>query len=491
MTGKKVGIEDMAAYAPRHYLDMREFERRRGIREGHVTDIIGINQMAVLDAHEDAVTMGSNALLRVMRRNGTRPRDLDSIYVGTESVDNKSQSVALRVKSNLGQVFGENPMMHVGAIDFVQACIGGTYAVENSCAWVSKGHSAAANGGNSAWSRFRGMVERLLEIARLRAASDHTGDNVVGAIAVDYARYPFLGVEEQTQGAVAVAMLIKKGARLLAFEPGVGKASGYGWGWHKPLDTEYPVNNPDRSIAEYLHGMKMAYLQWVPAFLKGSHIRLRPGEAPTDYIDYAAFHQPNAKMVSDAVAYLFMHEWRDLPRWQQIEASLGTLPPRRDYTIEELMGKEYKEYRRKFTATPQFQRAYNVKVLPTTLAGRRIGNGYAGSVWADMAGFAETEGRKTDLTGRRFAYASYGSSWSAAIGTGIFQEGYREVANGMDFFPMLDSRIGLSFEEYERLHEYKRGEGASLRPPEGGEFGISGVRKGKEGYGHRDYRFYE
>ena len=83
---KTVGIEDMAVYVPGLYLPMEgEFSRSRGVDPGKLIRGIGIEKMAVSDAHEDAATMAAMSLLLLMRRSRLHPEDIGKIYVGTES----------------------------------------------------------------------------------------------------------------------------------------------------------------------------------------------------------------------------------------------------------------------------------------------------------------------------------------------------------------------------------------------------------------------
>ena len=58
-----VGIDDLAVYVPRLYLPLEgEFARSRGIDPGKLVKGIGIERMAVPDAHEDAATMAAMSL---------------------------------------------------------------------------------------------------------------------------------------------------------------------------------------------------------------------------------------------------------------------------------------------------------------------------------------------------------------------------------------------------------------------------------------------
>lgn len=63
-SSEEVGIDDLAVYIPRLYLPLEgEFSRQREIDPGKLIRGIGIERMAVPDAHEDAATMAAMSLL--------------------------------------------------------------------------------------------------------------------------------------------------------------------------------------------------------------------------------------------------------------------------------------------------------------------------------------------------------------------------------------------------------------------------------------------
>ncbi len=457
MAERLVGIDDAAVYVPRLYIDMDEFAARRGLNPEHLKKGIGMQQMAVPDAHEDAATMAANATLELLKKNDVRPSQVGRIYVGTETMDDKSKPIASKVVGMLEEVYGKGSFAHVDGVDHVFACIGATYALENTLDWIRSGRNRGRYG-------------------------------VV--IATDIAKYDLKSEGEYTQGAGAVAMLLSENPRLLAVEDAVGTCIKHERDFYKPLDRETPVVDGKYSIAVYLDAMKTAYLSYVKQFIEQHGLKLGPNEAPSDYAHYLAFHLPFPEMATQAAAYFFIHEWRDLERWKQIEKEIGPLPPRRDYSVEELLTDEYRQFRKKFSSSTAFKQVYAEKVYPSTIAGRRIGNSYTASLYVSFLSILDSEYTKKDLFGRRVGFASYGSGASAKLFAGVFQEGYREVAERVNLFKKLDERVKIGFDDYERLHESKPGESKSILQPKS-EFAIVNVGCTEVDHGFRYYKYFE
>ena len=80
-----IGIDDMAFYAPKLYLDIRTLAEKREISYEKLSHGLGLYKMAVCDAHEDAATMAAEAIAELIERNALDPRQIGRIYLGTES----------------------------------------------------------------------------------------------------------------------------------------------------------------------------------------------------------------------------------------------------------------------------------------------------------------------------------------------------------------------------------------------------------------------
>ena len=122
-----VGIDDLSVYVPRLFLPLAgEFSLDRGIDPGKLIKGIGIERMAVPDAHEDAATMAAMSLLDLMRRTRLRPEDIGKIYVGTESALDEAKAMGTYVIGMMEKIYGKGSFQECSTVEFKAACIGTT-----------------------------------------------------------------------------------------------------------------------------------------------------------------------------------------------------------------------------------------------------------------------------------------------------------------------------------------------------------------------------
>ncbi|MCW4020704.1 MAG: 3-hydroxy-3-methylglutaryl-CoA synthase, partial [Candidatus Bathyarchaeota archaeon] len=223
---KIVGIDDIATYVPKIYLDAEEMAEIRGIPPGKLTKGLGIEKLSVPDAHEDAATMAAMAALKLMEKNDLQPKDIDFIQVATETGPDASKPISSYVQGMLEQRYGQGSFDHIGAPETKFACIGATYAMIDRLAFIASG-----------WNR--------------------TPCSIV--VATDIAKYELNSSGEPTQGAAAIALLLKEDPRLLAYEP---RFTGFGTvddrDFFRPLNRATAVVDGQYSIGCYLRDMRIA-----------------------------------------------------------------------------------------------------------------------------------------------------------------------------------------------------------------------------------------
>ena len=88
-----VGIDDLAIYVPKLYVDCKEFAEARGIDPHKLEYGIGVRKMAIVDVNQDPACMAANACLTLMERNGLQPQDIGRMYVATESGLDESKAM--------------------------------------------------------------------------------------------------------------------------------------------------------------------------------------------------------------------------------------------------------------------------------------------------------------------------------------------------------------------------------------------------------------
>lgn len=428
-----VGIDDLAIYVPKLYLDYKDFAEARGIDPQKLEYGIGVRKMAIADTNQDSACMAANACLKLMQRNHLHPQDIGRIYVATESSLDESKALNSFVIGMLEQIYGEGSFEHAGGIECKFACVSGSYALNDNANWIR----AEENDGKSA------MV-----------------------IVSDIAKYDIGSTGEYTQGAGAVALLIKENPRLLAVDKKVASPIIKNeYDFYRPFGKETPVVNGSYSNLLYLISVRKAFDAYKEKAIRTGLIQLKDGESITDHIDFFAVHLPYKKMGEKALAYLLRHEWRHLPRWRNVIREIGMNEPTpKDSrgTIESILAdtefmKADEKFRKAFIQTSFYNEVYENKMATSLEAAAIIGNLYTASMYMGLRSMLEFEYRKgTDLNDKRIGFGSYGSGSSAMVFSGVVQPAYKEVVRKMNLEEDIGQRQRLSMEQYERLHRNQR-----------------------------------
>ena len=198
-----IGIDDMAFYAPKLYMDISALAKKRNIPAEKLSQGLGLHKMAICDVHEDAATMAAEAVAELIERNHLDPRRIGRIYLGTESALDMAKPTGTYAVEMLQQrfagPFGPDCFRHCDVVDMTFACIGATDALHNTLDWV---------------------------------ASDP--ENIGIVVASDIAKYELDSSGEYTQGAGAVAMLVRWHPRLLVVRRLFGVAMESVHDFYKP-----------------------------------------------------------------------------------------------------------------------------------------------------------------------------------------------------------------------------------------------------------------
>ncbi|MFQ5968909.1 MAG: hydroxymethylglutaryl-CoA synthase family protein [Nitrososphaerales archaeon] len=428
-----VGIDDIAIYVPKLYVDFKDFAEARGINPDKLEFGIGVKKMAMVDTNEDPATMAANACLSVMKKNSLSPEDIGRLYVATESGLDESKAMNSYVIGMLEQIYGEGSFEHCGGIECKFACVSGSYALYDNSNWIR---------------------------------ADENDGRAAIVVVSDVAKYDIGSTGEYTQGAGAVAMLVKEDPRILNFDQKVtATVIKNEHDFYRPFGRETPLVNGPYSNLAYLTQVKKAMKAYKERALQTGLIKLGANESVIDHIDLIALHLPYVKMGKNALAFLLRHEWRNLPKWAEVIKFVGMEEPEpKDTrgTIESvLLDREFMErdeaFRKRFMESPQYKEVFENKLASSLKASEVIGNLYTGSLYMGFRSELEFEHKKhKDLTGKRVGFASYGSGSSAMVFSGVIQPSYLEVVKNMDLEKEIDPRKKISIEEYERLHRGER-----------------------------------
>lgn len=461
------GIDDIAIYIPRLYVDAADFADGRGVDPAKLQKGLGVSQMAIVDTNQDPACLAANACLQIMQKNKLSPEDIGRLYVSTESSFDESKAMNSYVVGMLEQVYGQGAFEHCGGVETKFACVSGSYALYDNTNWIRAGES--------------------------------DGKHALVVVS-DIAKYDMGSSGEMTQGAGAVVMLLNENPRLLSFDPKVTSTSIKDeYDFYRPFGKETPIVHGQYSNLLYLIQVRKALDLYKKKILATGLIKLEPGETILDHIDYLNMHLPYSNMGKKALAYMVRHEWRQLPRWKKIISQIGTEEPKpKDPrgTIESVLGDQEfmtkdHEFTKLFTKTPEFQEVYESKLASSLIASKMIGNLYTASLYLGFRSSLEFEYQKgIDLEGRRIGFGSYGSGSSAMVFSGLIKPEYKEVVKNMNLEVELGPRKKLTLEEYEIIHENKLTPEQSMLHPKR-EFILVDVKTDDESKGERRYVFNE
>jgi len=459
------GIDDIAIYIPRLYLDASDFAKARGLDPEKLERGLGIGQMAIVDTNQDPACLAANACLRVMQKNKLTPDKIGRLYVATESSFDESKAMNSYVIGMLEQVYGQDTFGHCGGIECKFACVSGSYALYDNTNWIRAGEAE---------------------------------DKYALVVVSDIAKYDLGSSGEVTQGAGAIAMLLNDNPRLLSFDPKVTATSIKNeYDFYRPFGKETPIVHGQYSNLLYLIQVKNALIDYKRKVKKTGLIKLKDGETILDHVDYLNMHLPYSNMGKKALAYLVRHEWRALPRWEKIIEEIGMeepIPKDPRGTIEsvledaEFMTKDH-QFTKLFTNTEKYVELYESKLASSLIASKMIGNLYTASLYLGFRSSLEFEYQNgIDLNGKRVGFCSYGSGASAMIFSGVIQPEYVQVVKDMNLEAEIGPRTKLSLDEYEELHENKRTYEENIRSANK-EFVIVDVKTSTESKGERHYAF--
>lgn len=244
------GIETMAFYTPRYYLDLRTLAAHRGADPDKFYLGLGQEKMAVSPPDEDVVTMAAEAAR--MALEGVDVSSIDTLMFATETGVDQSKAAAIYVHRLLGL------STHCRSFELKQACCSSTAGLQMALALVAQ----------------RPHKKVLL-------------------VAGDIARYGLGAAGEPTQGAGAVAMVISAEPRVIAFEPEQGSYTEDVMDFWRPNYLEEALVDGKYSIKVYLRALAKSW----------EHYRQESGRAFTDH-DFFCYHLPFTRMAEKAHLHL-------------------------------------------------------------------------------------------------------------------------------------------------------------------------------------------
>jgi len=454
-----VGIDDLSAAIPNRYIETEELACARGVPHGKFTDGIGIKRIGICTENENVATMASSAINDLMEKNGFRPKDIGRICAATETSMDESKPITSFIIGELEKKYGKESFKHTQAVEYKFACLSGSYALLDTCNWIS----STVN-----------LYKRL---------------NRIGVVVcTDEAKYDFLSSGEPTQGAGAVAILVKENPRLIGLDfSNVGVFTSDIDDFFRPFGKETPIVNGKLSTFSYLYAMREAFdSYWGMTVDEGEYSSTsNKCMIPTDVIDYFVLHTPYPNLVKHAAAMLIRHELRSMSRWKNDIEELHSIY-NGGKTIEEIFsdGETFKkdyQLRKNIMKTEEFERFYEKKVDPGMWIPSEVGNTYTASIFLSLMSLLEIERGENRLeVGQKIAFGGYGSGAGALGYQGTVVDGFKDVVAKFGMKEKISKeRAKMSIGEYEisRMLEWGKKKYGEYR----GKYGETAKKIGKIG----------
>ena len=483
----KVGIDDMVAYLPDIYLPIEDLAEARNIEYAKLNKGLGLSGMSFPDVGEDAATMAANAVRQLIEQNDLDPRQIGRLYVGTESALDGSKPTATYVIDMLSQYFeptyGPDCFLHCDVVDLTFACIGAVDALQNTIDWAGA-----------------------------------SGDRIGIVVGTDVAKYDLASTGEYTQGAGAVALLVKQAPRLLAFGPNWGTACKSVHDFFKPrrkfskediidevlhmagiqsitgkellsklnghLNGTGVISMPDAEV--YLHKETPVFdgpysNDCYQARIKEALVHfakqegLDDSEVVTDEWARLIFHLPYAYQARRMFSEIFVENAKLRGNYEALLEELGMPEPvAEDYEETALYQKAKAQFYRAVTKTNSYRKFVTEKIEKGERASSLVGNLYTSSIFLSLMSTLEADWQDgVELTGRHLGFFAYGSGSKSKVFQAELQEDWKAIVARFKLFETLDNRQKIDYRTYEYLH---RGKIDTAVKPDSDRFSITHVR---------------
>ena len=453
-----IGIDDMAFYVPKLYLDIRALAEKRNIPYEKLSQGLGLYKMAVCDTHEDAATMAAEAIAELIERNRLDPRSIGRIYMGTESALDMAKPTGTyaveMLRQRFSDRFGHDCFRQCDVLDMTFACIGATDALQNTLDWL---------------------------------AADR--DRIGIVVASDIAKYELGSSGEYTQGAGAVAMLLRWNPRLLAVRRLFGVAMESVHDFYKPRRerfSETPVFDGQYSNQCYYDRMSEALDDFRRRAVAGGLFGDDKYRALSERWARMIFHLPYAFHGKRIYVEQFVEERKRKGTWAQDAASLElTEPSANAFPDRKSYEKAKGTFLKAVSETALYRRFVAQKLEKAQRASQDTGNLYTASIFLALMSALECD--RADgarLAGKRLGFIAYGSGSKAKVFEAVVQKGWEAVAAQFGVFRKLNERKAIDYDEYEALHT-----GAQTQPihAENGRWGLESIGREGNSLGARYY----
>ncbi|MFX1276369.1 MAG: hydroxymethylglutaryl-CoA synthase family protein [Promethearchaeota archaeon] len=405
-----IGIDSIAFYAPRHYIDVEELAIKRGVDPAKYKEGLLLKEMRLPEADEDIISIGLKAGYNALLRGNINPKEIDALFVGTETVTYSVKSVS--------NIFAEFLNISPNSItqDIYNACAGGTLAILNAIALIEKD-----------------VISKAL------------------VISADISSYEIDSPSEPTQGSGAIAMVLCKNPRIATFSKKFGKISGNINDFFRPAHEKDAQVFGHYSVDTYLNFQLQAYDDLI-------------NQIGDFYADYYAFHAPFSKMPIKCVQQIIEKRWakniNNLLKYTRSDFA-SSIFKKLDSVMQNISVLPeylYLKLKEKGFSSDNLEKLSNwvissVKgsVLPQLRVPMSFGNMYNASVWAQICYILENHANDNDT----IYFGSYGSGATCISGLLKMQPTFKPiVSNGPKVNDFILNKTRASVADYE---QWKKG----------------------------------
>jgi len=449
MNIKKIGVDAISFYVPSLYLPIKDLAQKRNISFEKLNLGLGLNKMAVADKNEDTASFAANALLSLINENKIDPKNIGRIYLGTESaLDGAKPTSTYAVDAAekiLEELYGKRCLKNCDVLDMTFACVGGVDALHNSIDWVNAGKNRQAI-----------------------------------VIASDIAKYDLNSTGEYTQGAGAVAMLIKENPDILVFSGIWGIATKSESDFFKPrrlynkiellketlAEIKQPTNDED--ILSFLNNTSLEFwsdpnhkielFKEEPVF-DGPFSNLCYQDRNTEALDHfksqqklnvlkewdhLIFHLPYAFQARRMLVKNWVSWLKDNNEIEKLYKEID--PPKGDQN-------EYNNWLKKVAKSNYYHEFISNKLKAGEKASSEIGNMYTASIFMSLLSLLSVSmENKKEIADNKIGFFSYGSGSKSKVFEGIVQKKWKRKIKHVSLFSILNSRMKITVDTYEKLH---------------------------------------
>ena len=423
------GIDAIDYYLPKLTLPISALAEARAIPAAKLEKGLGLKAMALTDSDEDAASMAANALYSLITKNNIDPKSVGRIYLGTESALDAAKPTATyavgTVENKLTEKYGERCFKNCDVVDLIFACVGAIDALENCLDWVR---------------------------------ADQKRKAIV--IASDIAKYELGSSGEYTQGAGAVAMLIKSNPEILEINKTIGVSMQHVGDFFKPRRkisnddlvkdkiTVQQITNSNKEELELFFEEPV-----FDGYYSNSCYQQRISEAldnfndqkNTDFLNewnHFIFHLPYAFQGRRMMLDIWLKWLKEKNKLKELELEIGLLKD-----------SDLKEWKKAASKSSFYKEFVSLKIADGEEASAYIGNMYTASIFMSLVSLLTIANEKKQLLhGNKIGFLSYGSGSKSKILEGVISKNWKEKISTLNVFESIKEREVIDFETYEKIH---------------------------------------